>query len=71
MQAVVTPFPAQPNRFMRIKDVCALTALSPSYVYELQAKEHFPRSRKISGKVAVWLESEVREWMRAQWEQAA
>lgn len=66
----VTPFPA-PNRFLRIKDVCSLTALSPSHIYALQAKGEFPRSRKIASKVSVWLESEVQGWIREQWELAA
>jgi predicted DNA-binding transcriptional regulator AlpA len=67
--AVVTPFPSQ--HFLRITDVCKITALSQSFVYSLQAKGQFPRSRKIAAKVSVWLESEVQEWMQEQWEQAA
>ena len=65
----VTTFPAP--HFLRIKDVCSLAALSPSFIYALQAKGQFPRSRKIASKVSVWLESEVQVWMQQQWEQAA
>ena len=68
-QATVTPFPV--HHFLRIKDVCGIAALSPSFIYALQAKGKFPRSRKIANKVSVWLESEVQEWMHQQWEQAA
>jgi predicted DNA-binding transcriptional regulator AlpA len=57
--------------FLRIKDVGCLTALSPSYIYELQSKGAFPQSRKIAPKVSVWLESEVHEWMLQQWDRAA
>ena len=57
--------------FLRIKDVCGITALSPSYIYDMQAKGAFPQSRKLAPKVSVWLESDVHEWMRQQWELAA
>ena len=59
-----------PHHFLRIKDVCGLTALSQSYIYALQ-KGQFPRSRKIASKVSVWLASDVDEWMQQQWDQAA
>ena len=59
-----------PHHFLRIKDVCKLTALSQSHIYAIQAKGQFPRSRKIASKVSVWLASEVQEWMHQQWEQA-
>jgi predicted DNA-binding transcriptional regulator AlpA len=63
--------PTPPHHFLRIKDVCGLTALSQSHIYALQAKGQFPRSRKIASKVSVWLASDVQEWMQQQWEQAA
>jgi predicted DNA-binding transcriptional regulator AlpA len=70
--ATVLPFrPNTQNQFLRVKDVCKLTSLSPSHIYALQAKGQFPRSRKIASKVSVWLESDVQEWMQQQWEQAA
>lgn len=71
MQAAVIPFPNTSHHFLRIKDVCGITALSPSFIYALQAKGQFPRSRKIASKVSVWLESDVHAWMEQQWELAA
>ena len=68
--ATVKQFPTTPQQFLRIKDVCALTALSPSYIYALQAKGQFPQSRKIAAKVSVWLASDVDAWMDQTWEQA-
>ena len=69
--ATVLQFPSTSHQFLRIKDVCSLTALSPSFIYALQAKGQFPRSRKIASKVSVWLASDVHEWMEQQWAQAA
>ena len=69
MQAEVIPFPV--HQFLRIRDVCGLTALSQSHIYALQAKGQFPRSRKIASKVSVWLASDVDEWIQQQWNQAA
>jgi predicted DNA-binding transcriptional regulator AlpA len=66
-----SPDSIRSHHFLRIKDVRMLTALSPSHIYALQAKGQFPRSRKIAGKVSVWLSSDVTEWMQQKWEQAA
>lgn len=73
---ITSPFPAvmtpnTPHSFLRIKDVCRITALSQSFIYALQAKGQFPRSRKIASKVSVWLESDVQEWMEQEWDRAA
>ncbi len=51
-----------PSQFLRIKDVCTLTAISQSHVYALQAKGQFPQSRKIAAKVSVWRAEDVQEW---------
>jgi predicted DNA-binding transcriptional regulator AlpA len=64
--AVITP-----NHFLRIKDVCTLTAISQSHVYALQAKGQFPQSRKIAAKVSVWRAEDVQEWMEQEWDRAA
>jgi predicted DNA-binding transcriptional regulator AlpA len=69
--ATVTTFPNTQHHFLRIKDVCTITALSQSFIYALQAKGQFPKSRKIASKVSIWLESDVQEWMQHQWELAA
>lgn len=58
------------QKFLRIRDVCHMTALSQSHIYALQAKGTFPRSRKIAAKVSVWLASEVQDWMQQQWQEA-
>jgi len=59
------------QHFLRIKNVCELTALSQSFIYAQQAKGQFPRSRKIASKVSVWRASDVDEWIQQQWDQAA
>jgi prophage regulatory protein len=53
-------------RFMRRRQVEAVTGLPCSTLYDYIAQDRFPKpAAKISSRVVVWLESEVLEWMRA------
>jgi prophage regulatory protein len=49
--------------FLRLKAVKAKTGLPESTIYFLQAKGRFPRSVKLSERVAAWDEGEVDAWM--------
>jgi prophage regulatory protein len=51
--------------FLRLKGVKAKTGLPESTIYYLQAKGEFPRSVKLSERVAAWDESEIDGWMAA------
>lgn len=51
--------------FLRLKGVKAKTGLPESTIYYLQAKGQFPRSVKLSERVAAWDEAEVDAWMSA------
>jgi prophage regulatory protein len=51
-----------PPRFLRLKEVCRLTGLGRSYIYQLQANKQFPQSVKIGVRAVGWVEEEVRKW---------
>ena len=54
-----------PTRFIRRKEVCHLTGLSPSSVYLLMNQNKFPASIRLpGGKAVAWLLSDVQEWQR-------
>ena len=62
-----TPHPSAHNtsqsRVLRLKEVCKLTGLGRSFIYQLQAEEQFPHSIKIGVRAVGWLEAEVQEWV--------
>lgn len=53
------------DRFIRIRDVIALTGLSRSQVYKLASDGAFPLPVKLSDRCVAWLHSEVDRWMQA------
>ena len=54
-----------PTRFIRRKEVCHLTGLSPSSVYLLMNQSKFPASIRLpGGKAVAWLLSDIEEWQR-------
>ena len=54
-----------PTRFIRRKEVCHLTGLSPSSVYLLMNQSKFPSSIRLpGGKAVAWLLSDIEEWQR-------
>ncbi len=60
------------DRFIRIKEVMALTGLSRSSVWNYAKElEGFPQPFKIGKNVTVWRLSEVLQWMDSQTERAS
>lgn len=53
----------QPERFLRINDVVARTALSRSHIYALVGREEFPAPRRLGAKCSRWIESEIDAWI--------
>jgi predicted DNA-binding transcriptional regulator AlpA len=55
------------DSFLKLKDVCRTTALSPATIYRMMAAGEFPRQIKIgaAGKngAVVWSERAVQDWM--------
>lgn len=51
-------------RFLRLKEVMALTGLGRSTIYKFMADEtDFPKSVPLGGRAVAWVESEIEEWM--------
>jgi prophage regulatory protein len=48
---------------LRLKEVCKVTGLGRSFIYQLQAEHRFPHSIKIGVRAVGWLEGEVQEWL--------
>lgn len=51
------------TRVLRLKEVCKVTGLGRSFIYQLQAEQQFPHSIKIGLRAVGWLEGEVRAWI--------
>ena len=51
------------ERFLRIGDVIARTALSRSYIYVLIGRNEFPAPRNLGPRCSRWIESEVDAWI--------
>jgi prophage regulatory protein len=50
-------------RVLRLKEVCRVTGLGRSFIYQLQAEQRFPHSIKIGVRAVGWLANEVRDWL--------
>ena len=47
---------------LRIKEVCALTSLSRTSIYRLEAKGEFPRRVKLSAARVAWPKAAIEAW---------
>ncbi len=54
-----------PDRILRLPQVCKMTGLRRSFVYELQADRRFPQSIKLGARAVGWLEGEIQAWISA------
>jgi prophage regulatory protein len=52
-----------PDRILRLPQVCKMTGLRRSFVYELQAELRFPQSIKLGSRAVGWLEREIQAWI--------
>ncbi|UGA40862.1 AlpA family phage regulatory protein [Chromobacterium haemolyticum] len=50
---------------MRIKEVRERTGLGTTTIYRKMDNGSFPKQIKLGERVAVWLESEINDWIRA------
>lgn len=48
---------------LRLPQVCKVTGLCRSMVYQLEAEQCFPRRIKIGARAVGWLEGEVQAWL--------
>ena len=54
-------------RLLRLPDVCRITGLRRSRIYELEKAGLFPKRRKLvlGGRAVAWLESEILSWVES------
>ncbi len=50
-------------QILRLPQVCAVTGLKRSMIYQLEAERRFPNRIKIGVRAVGWIESEVRAWI--------
>lgn len=56
------PIPA--IQILRLPQVCELTGLGRSMIYQLEADDRFPKRIKIGIRAVGWLQAEVQAWLR-------
>jgi len=56
--------PARPVRLIRLPEVIARVGIKRSMIYRLMGERRFPRSRSLGPKCAVWVESEIDDWIK-------
>lgn len=54
-----------PLRLLRLEQVCEITGLRRSMVYQLEAELRFPKRVKLAARAVGWVEREVQAWMVA------
>ncbi|MBX3476683.1 MAG: AlpA family phage regulatory protein [Brevundimonas sp.] len=57
-----TDFPG-PIAFVRMKELVDRCGISKAEIYRLIKLGRFPRQRRLSHKVSVWVRSDVEEWL--------
>ena len=60
---IATPTPTGPLQVLRLPQVCKVTGLCRSMIYQLETQERFPRRIKIGDRAVGWVEGEVQEWL--------
>jgi prophage regulatory protein len=60
--SVKAPAPAS-LRVLRLPQVCRMTGLCRSMIYQLEAERRFPHRIKIGVRAVGWLEDEVQAWL--------
>jgi prophage regulatory protein len=50
-------------RFLRLPDVCKITGLCRSMIYQLEAEQRFPSRIKLGLRAVGWVEVEVQQWL--------
>lgn len=57
--------PSAPARLLRLPEVIARVGLKRSAIYQRMSEGRFPKSRSLGPKCAVWVESEIDDWIDA------
>ena len=60
---IAIPTPTGLLQVLRLPQVCKVTGLCRSMIYQLETKKRFPRRIKIGVRSVGWVEGEVQEWL--------
>lgn len=63
VQTESSPPSPSPARLLRLPAVIARVGLKRSAIYQRMSEGRFPRSRSLGPKCAVWVESEIDDWI--------
>lgn len=56
--------PAVPSlQIIRLEQVCRITGLSKSLVYQMEADDRFPKRIRLTERAVGWIEGEVQGWL--------
>lgn len=58
-----TPAPHQFDRLIRLPEVMERVGMKRSAIYQRMREGRFPRSRSLGSRCAVWMESEIEDWI--------
>lgn len=53
-----------PDRILRVPDVTETINVSRSTLYEMMARNEFPRPIKLSARIVGWRESVIDQWIK-------
>lgn len=56
--------PVDNIRVLRLPQVCSVTGLCRSSIYQMEAEGRLPSRIKIGARSVGWIESEVQSWLR-------
>jgi prophage regulatory protein len=62
--------PTEKIRVLRLPQVCEITGLCRSSIYQMEAEQRFPHRIKIGARSVGWIESEIQGWLRRRVETA-
>jgi prophage regulatory protein len=54
----------QSIRILRLPEVCSVTGLGRSMIYQMEADQRFPKRVRIGTRAVGWLDGEVRAWLQ-------
>lgn len=56
--------PSMPSlQILRLEQVCRMTGLSKSLVYQMEAEQRFPKRIRLTERAVGWIEGEVQGWL--------
>jgi prophage regulatory protein len=57
-------------KYFRMAQVCKVTGLCRSMIYQLEAEKRFPSRIRLGLRAVGWIEGEVQEWLAIQIERS-